>query len=459
MKVYVSWGTADFASELEIAVDSREQTSLKILDNHIHDIENCIDAWVEFRRGKNLLSASSTGVFTVEPEYIREIPQLITMLESSSSMKFHFGVGVEIEEANAAMKYAIERGDHIALFDEEMLEEDEEDDPLLKSDFELSHPEAHGQKALDSEDPTEAVMSALSKIRDHADAIERLKQSNPEAYQAFRNITQAMVAMAKQIAEVQSAAKEEAGELEKSMAMPAAASTQIGSASGYSNMAQQLGSMEHIKTEKLSPGLFHHVFKAGPEGEIHSHTVSTSQDPAAPHLAQLHGSTEEHMGKPGFAISTSAVHPDAKGSGFGKVLYLSALKHHGTLLSDTATSSSANNAWKWLGAQHGVQAQMGQSGADRHVATMAKSEDIDELIKAIRLPKPKKTPKKISHKFPTPPPMIAAAPGSVKDGKIKVTSIEPETLETRKTGWNGVRSGMIVGPKGSPVSSREPNTE
>ncbi len=462
MIVHCSWGTADFANELELAIDSREDTSLKILDNHIKDVANCIEAWVEHRHGKNLLSAATTGLFVIEPEFIRELPQLLGLLESASMMQYHFGIGVEIEESNSALKYAMKHGDSISLFDEDMFDdeqEDEDDDPLLKGE-QPEHDTPHGKFVQEMEDPTESVMRALSKIRDNSDAIEKLRDSNPEAYKAFRNITQAMVAMAKQISEVKSVADQEAAEgLEKSIPMPQAASNQIGSQSSYDNMGEQLKHMKHVKTEEVGGGLFHHVFQGGPSGELNSHTISMSKDPQAPHVSQMHGVVDEHMGKPAFAVSTSAAHPQYKGSGFGKVLYLNALKHHGTMLSDTATSGRADAAWHWLGAQHGVQMTPGVGGVQQHVATMTKREDIEELIKAIRLPKPKKTPKRVTHKFPVPPPMIAAAPGSVKDGKIKVTSIDTNTLEQRKTGWNGVRAGMVVGPKGSPVSSREPDTE
>jgi hypothetical protein len=466
MKVHVSWGTSDFSTELEIAIDSREDTQLKILDNHIKDVANCIEAWVEHRRGKNLLSAATTGLFLVEPEFIRELPQLLGLLHSTSMMQYHFGVGVEIEESNTALKYAIKHGDTIALYDDGMLQSEEEDeDPLLKDEGGLQHDEKHGQIAIDQEDPTEAVMRALAKIRDNSESIEKLRQTNPEAYEAFRNITKAMVAMAKQIAEVKTAAEGEAAEgldksesLEKTIGMKQSTSDHFGSPEKYNGMGEQLKSMKHVKTEDIGGGLFHHVFHAGPEGEIASHTLSTSNDPHAPHVAQIHGSMTEHMGKPTFQVAMSAANPQFKGSGFGKALYLTALKHHGTMLSDTATTGRADNAWSWMGAQKGVQMTPGQ-GASPHVATMVKSEDIEECIKSIRLPKPKKTPKRIVHKFPVPPPMVAAAPGSVKDGKIKAASIDTNTLEPRKVGWNGVRAGMVVSPKGSPVSSREPNTE
>jgi GNAT superfamily N-acetyltransferase len=84
-------------------------------------------------------------------------------------------------------------------------------------------------------------------------------------------------------------------------------------------------------------------------------------------------------------IAYSQVSPKFKGKGFGKALYLQALKHHGSLRSDTHTSPNANKAWEWLGKQPNVLVKMGTPGTEEsHIASynqLAKSEDLEKGLK------------------------------------------------------------------------------
>jgi hypothetical protein len=92
-----------------------------------------------------------------------------------------------------------------------------------------------------------------------------------------------------------------------------------------------------------------------------------------------------------------------------------------------------------------------------------KEEDVqkaEDLFKRLHLPKPKLSSKKPAPmKYPDALASPASEAGTIKDGKIKVAPVDAESGQAKEQGWNQARSGMVVGPSGSAVSSRQPNTE
>jgi hypothetical protein len=97
-----------------------------------------------------------------------------------------------------------------------------------------------------------------------------------------------------------------------------------------------------------------------------------------------------------------------------------------------------------------------QLTADDDPEAVAKAES---LWKRLRLPAPKLSPKKVNHKYPDAIASPASAGGTIKDGSIKVAPVDPKDGSAQGQGWNQARAGMVVSPKGSAVSSRNPNGE
>lgn len=82
----------------------------------------------------------------------------------------------------------------------------------------------------------------------------------------------------------------------------------------------------------------------------------------------------------------------------------------------------------------------------------------ETLWKRLRLPEPKPKVSPGVKKFPA----AAKNPtlgGAIHDGKAKVLPQDPRTGAAKAQGWNQMTAGAIMGPHGSAVSSREPNTE
>ena len=80
----------------------------------------------------------------------------------------------------------------------------------------------------------------------------------------------------------------------------------------------------------------------------------------------------------------------------------------------------------------------------------------ETLWKRLRLPEPKVSPAVKKYPAAAKNPTLG---GAIHDGKAKVLPQDPLTGAAKKQGWNQMRSGAIMGPHGSAVSSRQPNTE
>lgn len=296
------------------------------------------------------------------------------------------------------------------------------------------HPDAHGQLAQQQEDPTEVIMAGIKLLKEHSAKIEELKQASPEIYDTIRHISQAMVAMAKQMSEIKQAANQESESIKKSEQlfktdMSQEDGNKLGSHQGYANLAEQFNYLDHTNAKPIGNGFFHHTFE-GAQGQIHSHTLSRSADPRKPHIAQLHMALQDD-GIP--SVESIAVHPDYKGHGYGKALYLGAIQHHGKIYSDTKMSPNAGKAWQ-------------------HLATVANVTDGPDGRKMASLEK------KLS--FPEPLAGVGTgANGAVHKKKIKTAVRDQATGKKKPARWRSVRSGMVMSQSGGVASSRLPNVE
>ncbi len=102
-----------------------------------------------------------------------------------------------------------------------------------------------------------------------------------------------------------------------------------------------------------------------------------------------------------------------------------------------------------------AEGQEAKPEASEEKTEKAEAGGVFKLLKAPKLG----TKKQVHMVYPDALPSPASVAGTVKDGKIKVAPVDPLTGAPRPEGWNQARSGMIMGPKGSAVSSRTPGGE
>lgn len=118
--------------------------------------------------------------------------------------------------------------------------------------------------------------------------------------------------------------------------------------------------------------VFHHIVEAG-DGNTTSHFLSLSEDPndrtgLGPMSAMMvdhYKTLPSYTGHPEVNLSAS----NYTGLGLGSQLYKQALKHHGSLASDSMTTGAANKTWEKLGKDPEVTVNMAPIGESaRHIA-------------------------------------------------------------------------------------------
>lgn len=107
------------------------------------------------------------------------------------------------------------------------------------------------------------------------------------------------------------------------------------------------GATKKIITNKIGKDLEHHI-KMDPKNKNTVH-ILTSKNSKIP-IAQINIEMRRHddTGEIEPTVSHSVVNPKHKGQGFGKLLYQHAIKHHGSLTSDSSISARANKMWGGL---------------------------------------------------------------------------------------------------------------
>lgn len=380
MNVFVVWQVDQIEGIISSSFMADNVVELRRSSQDLAKAASIIKAWAIAHGGSGILDMVSIGAFEVPADKMNELPEVRRRFELLTDKTLSVGVGMDLPEAYKAMKFASDGGgSKISLYTEEMEAEQmgkslakngkvgtesavgfaqEQPDEAQSAPAEQAPPEASAsagpapaapggapqqegdpQQGGQPQDPRAAIVQALQEVKANAEAIEALKQSNPQAYDAIKDVVQAMIMMAQ-------------------------------------GMMQDQGGGDVQKSEPDRPDLNKEVPPGFSEGAM---------------LALK----EKHGEKKAFKIAWAAHNKHKK--------------------------------------------------------------KVEELEK--EGPMPHKTPKKIHMKYPDALPAIGSTAGTINEGKIKVAPIDPATGAPDGQGWNGGRAGLIMSPKGSAVSSRQPGSE
>ncbi len=384
MNVFVVWKVDHMDGLIVSSLLADNAVELRRTSQDLNKASATLKAWAIGNGGSAILEMTTMGAFQVPAEKMTELPEVRRRFEFLTDRTLSVGVGMDLPEAYKAMEFASSGGGNkIALYTEEMesaraeevaksLEKNqkvgtqqpvgasqEQPEESQSAPPESQQPPAEasagsapapsgappqdaqqaqgGEEA--SQDPRTAIVQALQEVKANADAIEALKESNPQAYEAVKDVVQAMILMAQ-------------------------------------GMMQDQGGGDVQKSERPD------LNKEAPPGFNEGTMLA---------LKEKHGETKA------FQIAWAA-----------------------------------HNKHK-------------------------KKKEAEDLEK--EGPMPQKTPSKTHMTYPDAPAAIGSTAGTVNDGKIKVTPVDPGTGEPQPSGWNGGRAGLIMSPKGSAVSSRQPGSD
>lgn len=141
------------------------------------------------------------------------------------------------------------------------------------------------------------------------------------------------------------------------------------------------------RNKQLPDGLHLQSFvKQTEDGPLKSHYLMDTDNKTP--LAKLHTEAHPYDDEIRNQVKSAQVAPGNEGEGYGKRLYLEALKHEGSLHSDESVSQKAHGVWQWLSKQPGIDIKFGSpNSAEIHQAKIIKpvkkSEDEEDLEKAM----------------------------------------------------------------------------
>ncbi len=376
MNVFVVWQIDHIGGLIVSSLLSDNGVELRRTSQDLNKASSVIKAWAIGNGGGAVLELVTLGAVEVPADKMTELPEVRRRFEFATDRKLTVGVGMDLPEAYKAMQFASSSGgDQIALYTQDMeqaIDADEVAKSLAKAQedsqtpaeesspqqapeesqlppAEASPPPAAGpapagdqqsaggqpEAGDQSQDPRQAIVQALQDVKANADAIEDLKNKNPQAYEAIHAVVQAMILMAQGM------------------------------------MGDDVQKSERPDQDGIAPPTF----------------------------------SKEAM--------------------------------------DALMTKHGADAYKIAWAAH-------------NKAEAKKAELESEGLEKDTLPMPATTPKKGHMHYPDAPAAIGSTAGTVNDGKIKTAGVDPQSGAADQQKWHSERSGMVMGPHGAAVSSREP---
>lgn len=204
MLVYVCYSVDQFFTQYESSLASNDREGLARTNQDLQHACNLLRSWAMSAGGSPVVDHPAMGVLEVPAEKMTQLPDLRRQFEQTCSMTLSIGLGMELHEADVALKVADQRGgDQITLYTAEMQQElapsPAQPGMLQLIKAEGTPPPSPAQETQKEEaapkDPKSAIAQALQELKANAQAIEQLKSTNPEAFTAVMNTVQAMILM------------------------------------------------------------------------------------------------------------------------------------------------------------------------------------------------------------------------------------------------------------------------
>lgn len=438
-ELHVSWSATQAGQLLASGAWADAEDSVARLGNRLKQAADIIYSWVMQQSGHVIMDATMTGAFKVPSDRIHGLGRIIEQVSAYVETDYHFGIGIGIKESAEALKQAYRSSEPYAFFDEAAgADPKDEDDP----------------RSLDTslhDDPLQKRVDQLPGGR--AD------KKSPEDFDP------AMLAAGT------------AHELEHTKDRQLAEEIAMDHLSEDPSYYIKLKAIEKFENDgndhwmPADKGENEAQADGGPQNPSGVAKPDASSPPASPNEgASPAGETSEN------SESSESSEDSGQQSGQGgpqegddpmtmvakallKIKEQAAAIH--TLKDRNPEAFEAVRNLVQAMVQLGHQVKDSAEGPPKEEPEGGEKTEKAEPVGVFKaLKAPKLGTKRAAHMtYPNALPSPASVAGTVKDGKIKVAPVDPANGAPREQGWNQARAGMIVGPKGSAVSSREPNGE
>lgn len=261
MQIYVCWQADQLDGLVTTSLMSDNSTELRHISNDFERASDDLKQWALSNGGNIVMDLKTQGVIAVPPEKAPDFSDVKAKFESSCSAGLAVGMGMTVSEAYTALRMSkINGGGQISLYtpsmEQELINQPQEelfgknlkkDDPeelasqpqgaegagMGQSPSDVKSqtgqapagsniapgqvqaaPQGSGATNIDEAerqkraagggdgggDAKAMIMSALQEVKANAGAISKLKSSSPAAYEAVKDVIQAMITMAESMA-------------------------------------------------------------------------------------------------------------------------------------------------------------------------------------------------------------------------------------------------------------------
>jgi hypothetical protein len=210
MHIFLVWEVDHLSNVLAGALASNDRATLASLSHDSQKAANLVKSWCLRSGGTPVMDHPAIGVLEMPADRMTQLPEIRRQFEQLCSATMSVGVGMELSEAYVALQVAQRRGgDQIALYVPEMQEELVATGHLEKAEPESTEapaaPADPGAKPEEPKgEPKAAIAQALMELKANAQALEHLKETNPEAFKAVVDTVQAMITMAQGLTDEES---------------------------------------------------------------------------------------------------------------------------------------------------------------------------------------------------------------------------------------------------------------
>jgi hypothetical protein len=393
MKVYVAWSVDHMEGLTAAALMSDNVEELRRISGDLRRASENIKAWGIAAGGAPVLDLNVIGVMAVPPDKMTELPSIAQRFRDITEGTISIGVGMSLSEAYVAMKHSQSGGGDKIALYDPSMEEHNQQQPQ-PTDPLASLGKAESPAQPQPEDPK-------NQVAGYAD--------NPSDFGLDENDIYADAENAEQETEKAPAPDSPA---------PAAPASSGGADAQQPQPQQGQGEQPQADEEDPRTVVVQALEKIKAQAQVLEQMKQTN--PQA------------------FDAVKSVV--------AAMILMAQGMAAEADDGEDEVNKSEPSDLVQYL-ENDGHEHEWGKDEAGGYCLKCGSDQQAVELAKA-GLPMPKPTPKRIVHPWPV---------GTVKEGKVKVTHVDPNTNAQTGTGWKEGRAGMVMSPDGHPTSSRNPN--
>ena len=230
MNIFIVWEAHQIEGLVTSALMADNMAELRHISQDLERASNDLTQWALQAGGSLVLNLTSRGCVSIAPDRAPEVAMVRAKFQEASNTAMVVGMGMSIAEAFTALRHGKLHGsDGVSLYMPEMEEElinqppgelfgkseglrkdgEPDDTPAPADPGSAPSPDSGAagagmmQSPADFQDPKQAIMQALQEIKANSGAIERLKSTSPAAYAAVKDVVQAMIMMAQNMAKAE----------------------------------------------------------------------------------------------------------------------------------------------------------------------------------------------------------------------------------------------------------------